>query len=380
MRTKSTLEAVVAEHIQHAGGDRAVGLKSFRNRFTRLAREKKWTLKDTGLLPLFEAMVDTSVIDISNATEVSEAMTAAGYPTIVSALIHPSILAPYQPIADEVLKLVEELPGKHQIEYLAGFGALDNLELVREGMPYEEAQPAERKAKCESFKFGKTISLTLEMVMFDQTGQVLSFASGIGEKAGLHLHKMIVQRATDQACTATGQAVNTSLNLAGTNCTVFSTDHSAIDGQTNPNLSTTTLTSDGLTTVRALFAALKDDKGEEMLLNPNLLLVRPELEVISAQIVYSAQEFDGGAAFNLNPHKGKYTILVSPFLDVATAWYIGEFSKQTKLVWIYKLKTWVLKDAAQISFSNDIVAQFKAGYYGGVALTDYRYVIAGKKS
>jgi hypothetical protein len=376
---KNSIKTLVQEHIRNAGDNRGKGLATFANQVTELVESKETalTLEQVRLRPLMEAMLPEET-DFSNTQEVAEAMAAAGFPNVVGTLIHPLIMKQYEPLATPILSMVTEVESKSKEENHVGFGAMDNFELVRELAPYEGTEPRELLATIANNKFGRTISVSMEMVMFDKTGQVLTRAGRIGYKAGLHLHKMVVQKACSLACTATGEAANKSLITDGTSRTMYADTHASWDFYANDNLSTTAFSSDGLITVLALKDALYDDKGEAILWMPKILLVNPALEILARQVTKSEYEFDGAAARNFNPFYNAYTVIASPFVDSATAWYIGDFALQTLLQWVYKLRTESKRNNSDAAFSNDIVAEFKAGYFCGVGCTDYRYVIKGK--
>lgn len=377
---KNVLKQYVAEHITAAGGNVAEGLSSFRQQIAEgISGEEKLSLQDISLGDLFEAMCDRDgMIDRHSASDVAEAMTAAMFPTVVGQLIHPVIIKAYEPLANTVLPLVFETNSSRPSESIVGFGSTDQLTEVRESQPYEEAQPTERKCTIKNHKFGKIISVTMEMVMFDQTGEALRVAAGIGNKAGTHLHEFIVNKVCDYACTATGEAANKSLVVDGTSRTVYADTHASWDIQVNDNNQATALSDAGLTTALALLAAQKDDKGDPIVIFPKTLLVPAALHVVAKKLIGSPDQYDTGNR-SINPFYNAYSIIMSPFIDAtsATAWFVGDFQAQCVLQWVYKMRTETLRDASQVSFNNDIVFQAKAGYYAGVGLTDYRFVVKG---
>lgn len=377
---RNVLRTNVQEHIGKAGGDVQEGLKSFRLQMEDLIENHKVTLEHVSLGNLFEAMCNPDgAIDKNSSQAVSEAMMAAGMPNLVGKLLHPVFMSTYEPLSNKVLPLVTQVTSQHQEENVPGFGAHDGLELVHEKQMYEESQPLEKYAKIVNHKFGRKISVTMEAVIFDQTGNVLNKAKEIGVKAGTHLHTYIVQKMCDIAVTATGEAVNTSLVINGTARAMYADTHVAWDNYANDNLGSGALGTSGMIAALTLLNNIKDEKGDFIMINPKFLVVPVALEVVAKQLILSPTQFDQTDR-SINVFYNSYNIVSSPVIDAgvsATAWYLGDPAMQTRLQWVYKPKTETLTTITQASFDSDIVAQFKIGYFAGVGCTDYRYVIKG---
>ena len=377
---KSALNTMIREHIEHAGGNRTVGLDTFQDQVSELVEEKGLEIGSVRLRDLYEAMCIDGVDNIPDnhsAQEVSEAMTAAGFPAVTGTLIHPRILKAYETNLAGTEMMVTQVESNVAEDNHGGFGAMDNFELVEERMPYEEAQPNERKITIANKKFGRTLSVTLEMVMFDKTSEVLLVAQRIGSKAGSHQHRFVVEKSCDLATNATGEAANRSLRVQGTYRNMYAADHSSWDnGITNDNALTAALSDAALVSADTLIAALQDDKGDEMTINPKILLVHNAIALIAKRLMGSEKIV--GSNFNeLNVFKDAYTIIKTPFVDSVTSWYLGDFAEQMILQWVYRLRTEALRSLTADSFRYDIVAQFKAGYYLGVGASDYRFVVQG---
>lgn len=386
---RNGLITLVERSVTNNGGDRQKGLVAFSEQMVDMIEDEKYKLdlSKVSLLPLYEAMVDRRQVNESNAEEVSEAVAAAGFPALVSALLHPTILRPYENIANVVMPLVTETTSRHPVEHYGGFGALDGFELVREGMPYEESQPGERKATITNYKFGRIVSVTREMILFDQTGDVLTTANRVGDEAGIHLHQLVVQKSCDLAVTATGEAAGTSLKFQGSAQTMYANTHAwDVGSPVNDNLNGSALSAEAITTVDANFASILDDKGKQLLVMPKILLVHTALRKLARQLVQSpVYQWTSAATTTstetqhgvMNPHQGDYTIINTPFVDSATAWYLGDFARQTVLQWVERLQTTQQRNVGDAAFENDIVARFKASYFLGCGCTDYRYVQKG---
>lgn len=385
--TKLGIRAFVNEHIENAGDDKEAGVLNAGNQLISMTEDEDCavTLEDASLRTLFDGLCDPDgTVDRSSAQDVQEAMMSANFPAVTGSMIYPVIMREYDPYVKPVLSLVTETDSANKEETHVGFGALDGFELVREGMPYDEAQPAQRKCTIKNNKFGRKISVTMEMVLFDKTGDVLKVAKGIGKKGGQHLHKLIIQTATGLARSALGESSSTALVVDGTARAAYADTHAAWDGVANDNSAgTTTLTIDDITSALKLFNAITDDKGDLIMCHPKTIVCNSNIAIALRSLLGSPNVAWVGAGSTtdadashapMNPHFNAYTVIDSPFVT-ANKWYIGEFDVQTLLQWVYRLKTETLRGQTQQSFDNDIVAQYKAGYYVGCGLVDYRYVV-----
>lgn len=380
MLKKRNLRSFVDSHIEECGGNLQEGLQSFTSQLEEGIENEGLSLKDVSLKGLYEAMVNRNHdLDPHNTQEISEAMTAAGFPTIVGQLIHPVTQKEFQPMVDSLSDMVTETTSTRPEENTVGFGAIDSFELVRENTPYEEAQILERKATIKNNKFGKIISVTMEMIMFDQTSEALRRAQGIGRKGGQHYHQMVIERATDSTLTALNETTSQGLIVDGTRQAMYSSDHSSWDFFANDNLNNAALDHNGLNAALTLFPNLTDDKGDVIMVMPDVLLVPKALETVAKQLLGSTLQYDT-ANNAVNPFTNAFKIISSVFLDSkvsATAWFLGDFKSQLLAQWVYRLRTESLRNPTQKSFESDVVAQFKSGYYVGIGNTDYRYVVKG---
>lgn len=380
MIKRRNIRALVDEHIKEAGGDLAVGLSSFCTQVEEAIETEGITLADVSMKQLFEAMVDRDgSLDYHSTQDVSEAMTSAGFPTIVGQLIHPRIQQEFEPYAKTVADLTFEVDSNRKTENHVGFGSTDSFELVRENTMYEEAQILERVANISNYKYGKIISVTMEMVMFDQTNQVLTRARNIGKKGGQHYHRFVIERACDIAANALNESTSQGLVVDGTRRSMYENDHSAWDYVANDNLNGTALGDTGLEEAIILLSKMQDDKGDVIMTMPDVLLVPVALEATAKKLLGSPLQYNTSNNA-INPYQNAFKIISSVYIDSgasATAWWLGDFKSQLLTQWVYRMRTEANNRPSQKSFDSDVVAQFKAGYFVGVGNTDYRYVVKG---
>lgn len=376
---KAQVKQIFESDVASAGNLRE-GSRRFNKKIKKLVETAGLQIEDVGLLPLFESMCDPNGdINRDSSADVAEAMTAAGFPTVVGTLIHPTIIAAYEPMAKPALSLVRESTTKTKNTDIGGFGAVDNLEEVQEGTDYEEAASNEKYATIKAHKHGRIMSITKEMVMEDQTGEAIRRAESIGNKTGLHIHRTIIQKVCDIAVTDPVYAANTSMKINGSTRTMFANDHSSWDTFANDNLGGAVLGTTGLTAARLLFSSIMDEKGDLISVMPKTLLVPDALE-LTAEILASSAFVPGSGNNDVNVFKNKYNIVSSPYIDTgvsATAYYLGDFKRQYHLLWMWKPMTETLRATSDKAFRSDTVAQFKVSYKAGFGASDYRYVVQG---
>lgn len=371
------VRALHEQHLKEANGDLKIANANFSTQVQELIEDHDVDLGDIGLGDLFEVMVDQRV-DRSSSVDIAEAMHAAGMPILTGQLLHPVFIKAYEYNLGSVLQLVQEVTSKRSTEKIPGITSHDNLELVPEGEPFEESGGLEKYADIKNNKYGKKISLTKEAVLFDQTGLILDRARKIGVKTGIHLQQFVIQKVCDYATVATGEGANKSLVINGTARTMYADTHASWDTYANDNLGNAVLSHNSLVAALALFAGLKDDTGDLVMVNPRFLIVPAALLVTAKELVGSDMQYDT-ANRAMNVFKNAFTIVSSPYIDLtsSTAWFVGDPTMQTRLQWVWKPRTESLGATSQIAFDSDIVSQFKCSYFAGIGSTDYRYVVKG---
>lgn len=371
---RDTLVSLMETLATENNGDRQKALNGFHKKMEEVIETQGVTLEHISIRNLAEAMCGSLP---GTAVELAETITAAAMPVLTGKLLHGVFIAGYESLTNMVMPLVQEVTSTRSKETIGGLSAHDNLQLTREATPFQHSQPSEKYSEIANHKFGLIVDLTKEAVVEDRTGQIVATARDIGVKGGTHQHAYIIEKVTDVAITATGEAANTSLRINGSTRTMYANDHSSWDVQTNDNLAASSaLGSTGLKTARTLLGLMKDEKGDPIIVIPRFLLVPVELEVTALEQMGSQQK-PGTGNNEINAFRNAYTIISSPILDatLGTTWYLGDPSRQTRLQWYDRPRTDTMGASAQMAFNSDIVSQFKFHYHAGVGCTDYRYVV-----
>lgn len=322
----------------------------------------------------------------SSAEELSEAMVTSAFPNVTGSLIHSRIIDAYNYELGSLRELItEDTATDYPDSRLVGFGAGDDLDYIPEGKEYEDTILTEKNIQVRIGKFGKIIELTREMVLFDKTNQAVARARAIGEKAGSHQAKMIVQTIEMLPRTCFGETTSNLRNFVydGSVTTVgnfYNTDHSSVlDKRVNSNKITTALTTAGMNEAYALLAQMVDERGTAISIRPTHILIHPTNEATLDQLLHSQQQHDT-AENALNPYgpgglRSGLQPVSSVFISDADDWYLGRFSNQVTWLWGWKPETLAQGATSDSAFSRDVVNRFRFGYMGGCAHQDYRYII-----
>lgn len=109
------------------------------------------------------------------------------------------------------------------------------------------------------------------------------------------------------------------------------------DSTTQSNEFNLALTGPNLTTVRLAMQAFTDDRGALAPSEPDTLLVPPGLEE-TARIIMESQLDPTSGNNAINPNKGRYRIVVWPWLTNPDAWFLIDSTKKRQhLVWLDRI-------------------------------------------
>ncbi len=366
--------------IVDAGNDRKEGQRILSDKIIEAVDDNSLNIDNIDLQEVFNAMCNPqNTLDKNSSVAIQEAVSSSAFPYITGKLINKKIIPAYTLATAPVRELVTEIPIKRKNEDMAGFIDVELPDEVFEGMPYLEDSLGEKQVKIQANKTGRIISLTKEMVLFDQTNQMMTRANAITEKMAYEEYATILQRCTDVAVTRGGYATQTALVYDGTARASYSSDHSSWDdgANANDNLDTTTLGTEGMRAAMTLLRKLKDNAGEYISTQPTHMIVPANKEWLAKELLSSDLQFDS-AQNARNLFKGSLKLIVSPILDDTSSyyWYIGDFKKDMVLGRVWPLKIETQTSTSESAFNSDIIYRVKASNYFGVNAIDYRHRVA----
>lgn len=355
----------------------------FANGMINLINEGKVNAENFSLRGLWEAMNRPALghrFDLGRfltETELKEAMDSSAFPKITGALINKTIQDAYEMFPAVGDQLVTVLPSSVKDETIVGLTSADVLEEVIEGGSYEEGAYGEKFHKIRNRKFGKIISLTEEMVKFDQTGQMVMRARNIGSNARAKREEIILDAIIENASTG----AYASWRPGGTSTVLYHA--SSNDPYTSGTL--TTLIADVLAdetdidAAFAEFASMTDEDGQPIYINPTHILTALTLSSVAQKIMGSQGSVKTLSSGVINVYAGRFIALVSPYIDskkAATFWYIGDFKRQFIYTEVFPVQTFQDKPGNDAQFVRDELYRFKTRFMGGCGAITNRYVIA----
>jgi len=302
---------------------------------------------------------------------IHEAVSSDSFPKITGELINSRIIEAFESAPTIGDELVTTVPGiKQKIDTVAGFTASEGVDEVPEGHPYDDSTLTEKHVTIHNKKYGRIISVTEEMIFFDQTGQILTRAQGIGDKAAQYKERLIVEGVQDVQ--KAGQYVV--YRPEGTGTAIYSTG--------NGNLKTSNpFGESGLEEVEKLAHQMRDDSTGThdtdyiFIADDDVIVLVPKDLQIEALQMANSTLVPESAENAVNIFKGKFKVRTSPYItkQSATTWYWGNFKRSFWWEEVWPLQTMSMKPGHEDEFSRDIKSKFKVRMFGGIGAVDYRY-------
>ena len=361
------------------------GEKKFAAEVVNLINEGDVNESNFSLGALWSAMGEPSLkpkaINMSakvseNDFDIEEAIDSSAFPKITGALINKVVQEAYELEYGIGDMLVTKIPSSVKDETIVGFSEDMAMQEVEENMAYQEGSIGEKYHKINNRKFGRIISLSEEMVKFDQTGQMVMRAKRIGE-AARGKHERIIM---DAVLGLTASGINASWRPGGTATTLYnSASADPYTTATLDNLGAIVLADEtDLDEAGALLGAFTDENGLPMVVNPKIMLTGMALRSTANKTCYSGQSVvSDSPAGSKNIYTGT-DVKTSNYIDTlvsATAWYYGDFKKQFVYTDVFPLQVLQAKAGNEKEFENDIVIRFKARFMGGAGAITNRYVV-----
>lgn len=322
----------------------------------------KLSPSDFSIKEIWEACQKTA----GKSIDVNEAIVSSAFPKITGELISSKIISAYNTVEKIGDILTTNIPSNHQIDTFAGFTDVETPEEVGETQEYNDSTMTEKYVTARNIKYGRMISVSEEMIYFDQTGQILMRANRVGIKAAQYKEKLILEAVQD---------INANVwKPSGTATAFYST--------ANGNLaSTNAFGESGLQAVEKLMHNMKDDSigvtnNDFVYIDKAnmIVLVPQDLDLEAWQMANSTltPESSENAA---NYYKARFRVLTSPYITTqsTTTWYMGDFKKD--FVWseVWPLSTISQRSGHDDEFKRDIKARVKVRFYGAPLALDVKH-------
>ena len=344
--------------------------------------------KELSIREMFDVFVGESLREkgrdfdprYSDFHEIQEEMVSSQFPFATGKLISPQVIEAYEIDTADLRSLFTESDSNRREEDIVGFSDVDRPRHVEEGQPYPEASMSEKRVKIRNHKFGQGIGLTVEMVRFDQTGELLSRARDSGQMIADLLEEFMAYRLSDTAFPEIGESTSQAFVYGGTRYALYSDDHTSVDGQINDN-NISSGAAPNITQTRSMYNLLynmKTVKGRPARIRPRVVFGHSQLRDQMVQF-YELQDFDldntataSGQSGNRNQYKGALRVVTSQFFPSTTNWFIGDPARQFRMQFNWRPQVTVQNQGDP---RRDIMSNFFVSTMVGIGATDYRYVV-----
>ena len=146
----------------------------------------------------------------------------------------------------------------------------------------------------------------------------------------------------------------------------------ANSNNTQANEGTLALTIDNLDTTRQAMRSFTDDKSQLLGVNPDMLLVPPELERTATQLVNQRAIYEPGSAqYDVNMFSGRFQLVVWDRLTDSNAWFLIDSALMKQhLIWQWRIPP----EFSQAEDFDGLTAKFRGYMRYGVGWTDWRWI------
>ena len=240
-------------------------------------------------------------------------------------------------------------------------------------VPYADFDAGYR-TDIRNYEFAQGIQVERRLVDDDQYSQIRRRASSMSDSFNTSIEtdaaNVFINGFTDSGTNRMGASTNGADGVA-----LLSAAHPFSPANTNntqANEGTLALTIDNLDTTRQAMRNFTDDAGQLMGVNPNMLLVPPELERTATQIVSERALYEPGSAqFDVNMFSGRFQPVVWDRLTDANAWFLIDSNMmKSHLIWQWRIRP----EFSEAEDFDGLTAKFRGYMRYGIGWTDWRFI------
>lgn len=263
------------------------------------------TLLDMATMSLNTRGIVVTPGSMSKDELVKRALSSTDYPLLLGNTVNRSLRAAYEAATPEWRKFARKVSASDfKAISSVGIGGDFKLKKLAEGGEYKEVNMVETGDSFKLDTYGRLISITRRAIINDDLGGFMRYAELFGRGAA-ELQADIVY-ALFTANSGGGRKLSDGKNL-------FHADHK--------NLGTAAaLSVASLTAARVAMRRQKGLTDEKILVRPRFLAVPPELETLAYQLITA--ETANVVVGEANPFKGAFDVIVDPYLESPTSWYL----------------------------------------------------------
>ena len=258
-------------------------------------------------------------------------------------------------------------------EQYQGMGAQGLVPPFDGTVPYHDFDAGYR-TDIRNYEFAMGTQVERRLVDDDQYNQISRRASNMADSFNVTVEtdaaNVFINGFTDSGTNRMGASTNGADGVA-----LLSAAHPyspANTGNTQANEGTLALTIDNLDTTRQAMRSFVDDSGLMLGVNPDMLLVPPELERTATQLVSERAVYEPGSAqYDLNIFSGRFRPVVLDRLTDSNAWFLIDSTLMKQhLIWQWRIRP----EFAQADDFDGLTAKYRGYMRYGIGWTDWKWI------
>ena len=264
-------------------------------------------------------------------------------------------------------------------EQYQGMGAMGLVPPFDGTVPYTDFDAGYR-VDIRNYEFALGMQVERRLVDDDQFNQIKRRASNMADAFNISIEtdaaNVFINGFTDDGTNRMGASTNGADAVA-----LLSAAHPyspANSGTTQSNEGTLALTIDNLDTTRQNMRNFTDDQGQLLGVNPDMLLVPPELERTATQLVSERAIYEPNSAqYDVNMFSGRFRPVVWDRLTDSNAWFlIDSVLMKQHLLWQWRIRP----EFAQAEDFDGLTAKFRGYMRYGIGWTDWKWIFGQNPS
>jgi len=281
-----------------------------------------------------------------------------------------------QPMIDMLFKVENSTRYEEQYQ---GLGAQGLVPPFNGTVPYTDFDAGYR-VDIRNYEFAQGLQIERRLVDDDQGNQIAgraqNMADAFNQTQETDAAAIFINGFTDSGTNRMGASTNGADGVA-----LLSAAHPyspADTGTTQANEGTLALTIDNLDTTRQNMRNFTDDAGQLMGINPDMLLVPPELERTATQLVSERAIYEPGSAqYDVNMFSGRFRPVVWNRLTDPNAWFLIDSTLMKQhLIWQWRVRP----EFAQADDFDGLTAKYRGYMRYGIGWTDWRWIFGQNPS
>ena len=258
-------------------------------------------------------------------------------------------------------------------EQYQGMGAIGLVPPFDGTVPYTDFDAGYR-VDIRNYEFALGMQVERRLADDDQFNQIKRRASNMADAFNITIEtdaaNVFINGFTDSGTNRMGATTNGADGVG-----LLSTAHPyspANSGTTQANEGTLALTIDNLDTTRQAMRNFTDDQGQLLGVNPDMLLVPPELERTATQLVSERAIYEPNSAqYDVNMFSGRFRPVVWDRLTDSNAWFLIDSTLMKQhLIWQWRIRP----EFAQAEDFDGLNAKYRGYMRYGIGWTDWKWV------